>query len=149
MEPRFDLLMGAYGYPQYTRRLDVLCKPEGIPMPRLIPRLLKVLSKDHQNTRERIVTLPRTRTGRPTSVPTPNVPTHHGRKRSVLLDDVNPITNAPAYRRRKTRDPRVITSSIHVAESAGPQYDDESSYEPRRVMSEEERRWWANPYRTS
>ncbi|KAI0092602.1 hypothetical protein BDY19DRAFT_925171 [Irpex rosettiformis] len=123
-------------------------------MPRLIPRLLKALSRIPENSRDTNTYIPaappRRRTIRPRHVPTLNVPSHLGRQRSVLLDEVNPITNSDAFRKKMSPQPLVrpvsAVPSVTEAQEDDGEIDVDELVNERRIMTAEERGWWANPY---
>jgi hypothetical protein len=120
-------------------------------MPRLIARLIQAF----ENSKSRAVTSTLSRSPLPQSNRTAQKPSYYvpslprGRTRSVLLDEVNPITDKDAFRIKKTIEPRECVISFAQGESKATDTQDEPPDEQRRAMTAEERGWWANPYRTS
>ena len=77
------------------------------------------------------------------SLPPP--PVFSGRSRSILLDEINPITKPKAYRRHKSLPPQVRlpdSQKTRTVSRDGTVEDD-----VRREMTVEEKEWYANPYR--
>lgn len=114
-------------------------------MRQLIPRLLRRL-------KERSVAGDTIRPIRPPAHgakslrrPLPPPPVFSGRSRSILLDEINPITKPKAYRRHKSLPPQVRlpdSQKTRTVSRDGTVEDD-----VRREMTAEEREWHANPYR--
>lgn len=107
-------------------------------MPRLLPRLLKILqdapepitlSNRHTRYKKR-VSMKNANPGTPTF-------TSEGRTHSILLDDANPITEGHLYNRHKSLPPRVrlVKPLQDIGEHDHP-----------REMTDEEREWWSSPY---
>jgi hypothetical protein len=111
-------------------------------MPRIIPRLLRITSQ--QSTLDKTYPFDvRTHRARPKSLhrPRPPIPSfrpaHYSR--SILLTS-SLVTRSRDYVRRKSLPPRV-----YVPKNANARRNE---YDRPRQMTEDERRWWANPYRT-
>ncbi|KAI0693568.1 hypothetical protein BC835DRAFT_1275717 [Cytidiella melzeri] len=120
-------------------------------MPRLIPRLLQALARSPSTRSHSPRVCSSRRTTRTTISPPPLASatallSPHRRTRSVLLEDVNPITHKDAFRRQRTLEPRVHVPSVAKRKSKAETSEDESMGEQRRVMTAEEYEWWANPY---
>lgn len=113
-------------------------------MPRLIARLVKSLENNFSDpTIKRVPSTHIRRKKRSLSGPLPTSPSFSpfGRDHSILLDDVNPITNAANYTRHKQLPPNAeIQPSLKRAAVAAGEYD-----QPR-VMDGQDRTWWASPY---
>ncbi|KAH8988607.1 hypothetical protein EDB92DRAFT_2054538 [Lactarius akahatsu] len=115
-------------------------------MRQLIPRLLRRL-------KERSVAGETIRPLRPPALgakslrrplPPPPVFSASGRSRSILLDEINPITKPKLYRRHKSLPPQVRlpdSQKTRTVSRNGTVEDD-----VRREMTAEEREWYANPY---
>jgi hypothetical protein len=116
-------------------------------MRQLIPRLLRQL-KARSITREKIRPLrPPAKGAKSLCRPLPPPPVFFGRSRSILLDEVNPITQPKAYRQHKSLPPQIRlpdSQKTRTISRDGTVEDD-----VRREMTAEEREWWANPYRMS
>jgi hypothetical protein len=113
-------------------------------MPRLIPRLLERLEHAPRSRRIPVEPIRRRRklSLRRPLLPLPSLSPHY-RTRSILLDEVNPIINASAYKRHKSFPPKVW---IHDFPRRKTVVADE--HDRLRRMTEEERKWWASPYCT-
>ncbi|KAG2146693.1 hypothetical protein DEU56DRAFT_150776 [Suillus clintonianus] len=107
-------------------------------MPRLLPRLLKILqdapepsslSNGYTRYKKRVSmknTIPETPTFSP-----------EGRTHSILFDDANPITQGHLYNRHKSLPPRVrLVKPLQ----------DTGGHDHPREMTNEEREWWSSPY---
>ncbi|SRR6266702_51249 len=114
-------------------------------MRQLIPRLLRRL-KERSVAGETIRPIRPPAQGAKSlrhSLPPP--PVFSGRSRSILLDEINPITKPKAYRRHKSLPPQVRlpdSQKTRTVSRDGTVEDD-----VRREMTAEEREWYANPYR--
>jgi hypothetical protein len=108
-------------------------------MPRLLPRLLKILQDAPEpNTRSNGYTRYKKRVSMKNTIP--GIPTFssEGRTHSILLDDVNPITEGYLYNRHKSLPPRVrLVKPLQ----------DTGEHDHPREMTDEEREWWSSPYR--
>ncbi|KAH9173456.1 hypothetical protein EDB89DRAFT_1850202 [Lactarius sanguifluus] len=115
-------------------------------MRQLIPRLLRRL-KERSVAGETIRPLRPLAQGakslrRP--LPPPPVFSGSGRSRSILLDEINPITKPKLYRRHKSLPPQLRlpdSQKTRTVSRNGTIEDD-----VRREMTAEEREWYANPY---
>ncbi|KAI9447813.1 hypothetical protein H4582DRAFT_2107294 [Lactarius indigo] len=115
-------------------------------MRQLIPRLLRRL-KERSAAGEIIRPLRPPAQGakslrRP--LPPPPVFSGSGRSRSILLDELNPVTKPKLYRRHKSLPPQVRlpdSQKTRTVSRNGTVEDD-----VRREMTAEEREWYANPY---
>ncbi|KAI0347361.1 hypothetical protein BDW22DRAFT_521946 [Trametopsis cervina] len=114
-------------------------------MPRLLHHLLDALQKSRG--RGSSSQLPSRKQRAPRSLPsyrplpvTNALLSPHGRTRSVLLEDVNPVEHREAFTRRRKREPSVYAGARVKASSATIEEDEPT------VMTEEERERWANPY---
>jgi hypothetical protein len=122
-------------------RLGATCTP-WFCMPRLIPRLLKAIARgEHLSGKYSgplVSSRPRQRPSlwRPTK--TSYDFTLGTRTRSFLLNEENPVIAPDLYRRHKKLPPSLQLKDMSSKTPAG----DEA-----REMSEEERSWWASPYR--
>lgn len=109
-------------------------------MPRIIPRLLRVISQQSELPKTDSFDI-RARRSRPNSLhrPCPPIPSFRpaSYSRSILLDSTI-ITRSRDYVRRKSLPPR-----IYVPKGAKAR---KNEYDCPRQMNEDERRWWANPY---
>lgn len=107
-------------------------------MPRLLPRLLKILQDAPEpNTRSNGYTRYKKRVSMKNTMP--GIPTFssEGRTHSILLDDVNPITEGYLYNRHKSLPPRVrLVKPLQ----------DTGEHDHPREMTDEEREWWSSPY---
>ena len=115
-------------------------------MRQLIPRLLRRL-KARTLASEKIRPLrPPAKGAKSLRKQLPPVPVFHGRSRSILLDDVNPIMHPKAYKRHKSLPPQVRLANSQK-ETRTVSRDGTVEDDVRREMTVEEREWWANPYR--
>ena len=108
-------------------------------MPRIIPRLLRVISQ-HSEVHKTYPFDIRSRRSRPKSLlrPCPPIsPRPASYPRSILLDSTL-ITRSRDYVRRKSLPPRIYVPKRAKARK--------TEYDRPRQMNEDERRWWANPY---
>ncbi|KAI0254922.1 hypothetical protein BJV78DRAFT_886364 [Lactifluus subvellereus] len=113
-------------------------------MRQLIPRLLKRL-KERSIAGERIRPLrPPAKGAKSLRRPLPPPPVFFGRSRSILLDEINPITNPKAYRQHKSLPPQVRLPDSQKTRTVSR--DGTIEDDVRRKMTAEEREWWANPY---
>ncbi|KAH7887869.1 hypothetical protein F5I97DRAFT_910011 [Phlebopus sp. FC_14] len=109
-------------------------------MPRLLPRLLKALKEDGQQPKHLgkggYVPSPKRKS---LYRPVPQRPSFDpvGRRRSILLDKRNPVTQDYVYVRHKTLPPRVRIYPAQVPKVG---------YDVPREMSVQEREWWSSPY---
>ncbi|KAH9045175.1 hypothetical protein EDB85DRAFT_2070079 [Lactarius pseudohatsudake] len=115
-------------------------------MRQLIPRLLRRL-KERSVAGETIRPLRPPAQGarslrRP--LPPPPVFSGSGRSRSILLDEINPITKPKLYRRHKGLPPQVRLPDSQKARTVSRNGTVEDDV--RREMTAEEREWYANPY---
>ena len=110
-------------------------------MPRLLPRLLKVLQETPLNSK-RVAPSRNVRARKRNSLYRPipvALPSFHpaGRTRSILLDE-NPVTDKQAFARHKRLPPRV---------RLGPRPVVHQEHDVPREMTTQEREWWSSPYR--
>lgn len=112
-------------------------------MPRILPRLRKVISEGGSGPRTDILWPRRRNSKKSLCKPVPPRPTFKvaDYKESILLTPGNPITNSRDYVRHKTVPPRLRLKRRVVAASP-------TNNLPRE-MTKEERKWWADPYRKS
>ncbi|KAH9071697.1 hypothetical protein EDB83DRAFT_269792 [Lactarius deliciosus] len=115
-------------------------------MRQLIPRLLRRL-KERSVAGETIRPLRPPAQGakslrRP--LPPPPVFSGSGRSRSILLDEINPITKPKLYRRHKGLPPQVRLADSQKTRTVSRNGTVEDDV--RREMTAEEREWYANPY---
>ena len=116
-------------------------------MRQLIPHLLKRL-KARSIAGEKIRPLrPPAKGAKSLRRPLPPPPVFFGRSRSILLDEINPITNPKAYRQHKSLPPQVRLPDSQKTSTISR--DGTIEDDVRREMTAEEREWWANPYRMS
>lgn len=112
-------------------------------MPRLVPRLLRIISREESLEKTYPFDI-RIFRCRPKSLvnPNPPKPSFHPAKypRSILLTSapLNPITRSRFYFRHKSLPPRIYLPKRPIARA--------NEHDRPRQMSEDERRWWANPY---
>ncbi|KAG0709498.1 hypothetical protein DFH29DRAFT_792915 [Suillus ampliporus] len=107
-------------------------------MPRLLPRLLKILQDAPQlNPARNGYTRYKKRVSMKKPVPETPSFTSAGRTHSILLDDANPITEGHLYDRHKSLPPRVRLLKP---------LQDTGEHDHPREMTEEEREWWSSPY---
>lgn len=110
-------------------------------MPRIIPRLLKAL-REAPYKKETLPDIPPAKKKRQ-SLWKPNFPQHNftpaGRTSSVLLDELNPLVHKIQFRRHKRMPPRVRTNR-----KVDPNHN--TSSDPPRRMTVQEREWNASPY---
>lgn len=123
--------------PASRRRLRA--SPSG--MPRLLPKLVQAIRSTQKGHRLQCPTRRppsrRTRRSVPATLPYPNF-SPHGRKQSILLDDVNPILHSDAF-----KQPKLDAPIIPSAAGRG-----KHSHDSRvREMTDRECEWWSNPYR--
>ena len=114
-------------------------------MRQLIPRLLRRL-KERSVVDETIRPIRPPAQGAKSlrrSLPPP--PVFSGRSRSILLDEINPITTPKAYRRHKSLPPQVTLPDSQKTRTVSR--DGTVEEDVRREMTAEEREWYANPYR--
>ncbi|KAG2158802.1 uncharacterized protein EDB93DRAFT_1076106 [Suillus bovinus] len=107
-------------------------------MPRLLPRLLKILQDASEpNTFNNGYTRYKKRVSMKNTIPETPTFTSEGRTHSILLDNANPITDGHLYNRHKSLPPRVhlVKPLQHTGEHDHP-----------REMTNEEREWWSSPY---
>lgn len=114
-------------------------------MPRLIARLLKSIQDAplRQHKPNNILRKSRRKPQPSLHQPLPSTSlSPFGRSKSLLLDDVNPITDPDVFKQHKTLPPKpwIEDSQRRAAKN---------EYDQPREMSDEERSWWASPYRTS
>jgi len=108
-------------------------------MPRLLPRLLKILQDASQpNAPSNGYTSYKKRVSMKRHVPVTPSFTSDGRTQSILLDEANPITEGHLYDRHKSLPPRVRLPRPLL---------DTGEHDRPREMTEEEREWWSSPYR--
>ncbi|KAG1820318.1 uncharacterized protein BJ212DRAFT_1567544 [Suillus subaureus] len=107
-------------------------------MPRLLPRLLKILQDAPEpNTLSNGYTRYKKRVSMKNTIPETPTFTSEGRTRSILLDDANPITEGHLYNRHKSLPPRVrLVKPLQ----------DTGEHDHPREMTDEEREWWSSPY---
>ena len=122
-----------------TKSVNYYAKPC---MPRLIARLLKSI-QDAPLRRHKSKDIPSKSRRKPQQSlrrPLPSTSlTPSGRSKSILLDSVNPITDADAFKQHKSLPPKPwIEKSQRCAAK--------NEYDQPRDMSDEERSWWASPY---
>ena len=113
-------------------------------MPKLISRLVRRLNQNKGPNRPNVHS-PKRRT-KPTSLYSERPPPTNwvgARSHSVLQDDANPLTQRSAFRPHKRLCPRVLHSQHVLPRSSAGISNDEP-----REMTDQERDWWANPYRT-
>ena len=113
-------------------------------MPRLIVRLLKSIQDAplRRHKSKDISSKPRRKPQQSLRQPLPSTSlSPFGRSKSILLDDVNPITDPDAFKQHKSLPPKPWIEDSQ-RDAAKNQYD-----QPRD-MSDEERSWWASPYCT-
>jgi hypothetical protein len=109
-------------------------------MPRFLPKLIQSV-KITQKGRE--LKAPESNSFRsggrrrppPTALPYPSF-SPHGRKQSILLDDVNPIMHHDAFTQHKLNAP-IVPSVVGRGKRAKRQ---------AREMTDRECEWWSNPY---
>lgn len=108
-------------------------------MPRLLPRLLKILQDaPESNTLSNGYTRYKKRVSMKNTIPGTPTFTSEGRNHSILLDDANPITEGHLYNRHKSLPPRVrLVKPLQ----------DTGAHDHPREMTDEEREWWSSPYR--
>ncbi|KAI9467231.1 hypothetical protein BJY52DRAFT_1201561 [Lactarius psammicola] len=113
-------------------------------MRQLIPRLLRRL-KERSVAGETIRPIrPPAQGAKSLRRSLPPIPVFSDRSRSILLDEINPITKPKAYRRHKSLPPQVRlpdSQKTRTVSRDGTVEDD-----VRREMTTEEREWYANPY---
>lgn len=119
-------------------------------MPRLLPRLLQSLKK---HNRHRVApVIPAERHPRHKPIPESRNPPQcppispKGRTQSIVLDSLDPILSLSRYRRHKAANPRRRGASKRQHRATR---DPEARSQLFRGMSEEERGFWASPYRMS
>lgn len=107
-------------------------------MPRLLPRLLKILQDAPEpNTSSRGYTRYKKRVSMKNIIPETPTFTSEGRTHSILLDNANPIIDGHLYNRHKARPPRVrLVKPLQ----------DSGEHDHLREMTDEEREWWSSPY---
>lgn len=120
-------------------------------MPRILPRLLDALAKAELKPlppnrtppdafrRRKRVSLLKPLPPRPSFSP-------DGRTQSIVLDDVSPIAHPREFQRHKAQPPKTRlaynqTERWRVKQGKEPEFD------PPRLMTDEERKWYSNPYR--
>lgn len=112
-------------------------------MPRLITRLLRHLENSPLINKTKRTTIVPIRPPRKTSLLRPRLPVPSlsaaNRTQSILVDDVNPIVNADAYTRHKSLPP-TLWPRRRAIRTRG-------EFDRPRSMTDEERGWWASPYR--
>lgn len=121
-------------------------------MPRILPRLLKALqeSKLRSPTQPAFILpgLARRRNRKKSlwqPLPSEYSLSPHGRTQSILLDEFNPVAHCAAFVAHKTLPPKVhLDEAVQKTRIA----DGEEREDRPRSMTQEERGWWANPYRT-
>lgn len=110
-------------------------------MPRLLPRLLKVLQETPlTQSSSKHVTRSQNVKRKSLYRPIPlTLPSFHpaGRTHSILLDE-NPMTDKRVFARHKRLPPRV---------RLGPRPVVRNEHDVPREMSTQEREWWSSPYR--
>ncbi|KAG9317596.1 hypothetical protein JVU11DRAFT_1805 [Chiua virens] len=111
-------------------------------MPRLLPRLVKILQETpltHPSTKH-VARSQNVGSRKRKSLyrPIPSLPSFHpvGRTRSILLDE-NPVTDKRVFERHKRLPPRV-----HL----GPRAVVHEEQDVPREMTAQEREWWSSPY---
>ena len=115
-------------------------------MRQLIPKLLRRL-KERSVAGEHIRPLrPPAKGAKSLRRPLPPPPVFFGRSRSILLDEINPITKPKAYRRHKSLPPHVRLPDSQKTSTVSR--DGTIEDDVRREMTAQEREWYANPYRT-
>lgn len=107
-------------------------------MPRLLPRLLKILQDvSEPNTLSNGYTRYKKRVSMKNTIPGTPTFTSEGRTHSILLDDANPITEGHLYNRHKSLPPKVrLVKPLQ----------DTGAHDHPREMTDEEREWWSSPY---
>ncbi|KAH8986172.1 hypothetical protein EDB83DRAFT_2240424 [Lactarius deliciosus] len=115
-------------------------------MRQLIPRLLRRLKEGLSQARPSDLYALQPRVPNPSvgRYPPPPAFSASGRSRSILLDEINPITKPKLYRRHKSLPPQVRlpdSQKMRTVSRNGTVEDD-----VRREMTAEEREWYANPY---
>ncbi|KAG1780133.1 hypothetical protein EV702DRAFT_761806 [Suillus placidus] len=107
-------------------------------MPRLLPRLLKILQDAPEpSTSSNGYTRYKKRVSMKNTIPETPTFTAEGRTHSILLDDANPITEGHLYNRHKSLPPRVrLVKPLQ----------DTGEHDRPREMTDEEREWWSSPY---
>ncbi|KAF8592652.1 hypothetical protein K439DRAFT_1400616 [Ramaria rubella] len=108
-------------------------------MPRFLPKLIQRIKAEESYSLQipSATTRPKSRTARriiPTALPYPSF-SPHGRKRSILLDDVNPVIHHDAFTQHK-RDAPIVPSTARRGKHANAS----------REMTALECEWWSNPY---
>ncbi|KIK96954.1 hypothetical protein PAXRUDRAFT_825441 [Paxillus rubicundulus Ve08.2h10] len=111
-------------------------------MPRLLPRLLKMLKEapltdHHPRHVDRSQNVSSSKRKSLYHLPTPP-PSFNpaGRSHSILLNE-NPVTDKQVFTRHKSLPPTVRVAPTHVAHER---------YDAPREMTVEEREWWSSPY---
>jgi len=113
-------------------------------MPRILPRLLDKIARQGQVKKEKVDAFdvrafryPRKSIHKPVP-PRPSFhPSDH--PQSILLAPANPVTNSQDYVQHKSFPPRLrVSKRVRVRPN---------EYDRPREMSDEERSWWASPYR--
>jgi hypothetical protein len=109
-------------------------------MPRLVPRLLKAIGSRQILGTKQFIPIQSTRRRRPSlfrPIPEPSSACIDRNRRSIILFPTNEITQSRSFQRHKRLPPK-----LHVNQSKQRLRD------PPREMTEEERRWWSDPYRS-
>ena len=114
-------------------------------MRQLIPRLLRRLNEKSAAGETIRPLRPPAKGAKSLRRSLPPPPVLSGRSRSILLDDINPITTPKLYRRHKSLPPQVRLPDSHKARTVSR--DGTVEDDVRREMTAEEREWFANPYR--
>ena len=111
-------------------------------MPRFLPKLVQNITstQKHHRPKHPVTRGPPSRRIRrfvPAPLPYPNF-SPHGRKQSILLDDINPILHSEAFKQHK-RDAPIIPFPAGRGKHSNTNHG--------REMTDRECEWWSNPYR--
>ncbi|KAI0306963.1 hypothetical protein B0F90DRAFT_1683861 [Multifurca ochricompacta] len=115
-------------------------------MRQLISRLLRLRSRSIANANNNNIRplRPPSKGAKSLRKQLPPSPVFSTRSRSILLDELNPITKPKAYRQHKTLPPQVRLPESQKTRTVSR--DGTIEDDVRREMTAEEREWWANPY---